>query len=144
MNIGEADAGRDGRWAGDGPTVQVGPPSSRSHIFLDKVHLVDSGLVLHQLVKPHICQHLLGSWLVPREKIIYIMLCCWFWFDKIFSTSGWLVVLIGSSTSSSGSPPTQTRKRAYALIRRKNRHGQRLSLMLIWDIPKHAIFEILN
>ena len=47
------------------------------------------------------------------------------------------MVLIGSSTSSSGSPPTQTRKRAYALIRRKNQHGQRLGLMLIWDIPKH-------
>ena len=71
------------------------------------------------------------------EKIIYILLCCWFWFDKIFSTSGCLVVLIGSSTSSSGSPTTQTRKRAYALIRRKNQHGQRLGLMLIWDIPKH-------
>ena len=137
MNIGEADAGRDGWRAGDGPAVQVGPPSPRSTRFLDNLHLVDSGLVLQQLVHPHICQkfldyqHLLGSWLVPREKSIYIMLCCWFWFDKIISTSGWLVVLIGSLTSSSGSPPTQTRKRAYALIQRKNRHGQRLGLMLI-------------
>ena len=137
MNIGEADAGRDGWRAGDGPAVQVGPPSPRSNRFLENLHLFDSGLVLQHLVHPHTgkkCldyKHLFGSCLVPRGKIIYILLCYWFWFNEIFSTSGWLVVLIGSSTSSSGSPPTQTRKRAYALIQRKNRHGQRLGLMLI-------------
>ena len=80
MNIGEADAGRDGWRAGDGPAVQVGPPSPRSNRFLENLHLFDSGLVLQHLVHPHTgkkCldyKHLFGSCLVRGERLSTF--CC--------------------------------------------------------------------